>query len=220
MTNKSKFLTILAVTFSLSGAAIASDEVLIGDPEAGKKLATTCAGCHGNDGNSPAPMFPKIAGLGEKYLAKQLHDIKSGRRAVPEMTGLLDNNTDQEILNLAAYFNSQTTQLSGAKEMKVLTNSGIKVDALKLGARVYRAGNAEVGTPACSGCHSPRGLGNEGAGYPRLSGQYPEYIAKQLKNFRDGKRTNGGDSKIMRSVAEYMSDAEIEAVANYIGGLN
>jgi cytochrome c553 len=220
MINKNKFLTIVAITFSLSNAAIASDEIHGGDPEAGKALAADCGACHGNDGNSATPMFPKLAGLGEKYMVKQLRDMVAKKRNVPQMIGPLEGKSDKDLQDLAAYFNSQTMQLSGAKEAKVLTNSGIKVDSLALGARIYRAGNSEVGTPACSGCHSPRGLGNDAAGFPRLGGQHAKYIAAQLRNFRAGKRTNDGDSKIMRSVAEHMSDAEIKAVANYIAGLN
>lgn len=219
MINKSKFLTIVAITFSLSGTTIASDGHS-GNPEAGKALAASCAGCHGSDGNSPAPSFPKIAGLGEKYLAKQLRDIQSGERPVAQMAGQLDGKSEQDLLDIAAFFNSQTMQLSGSKEFKVKLNSGIKTDALALGAKVFRSGNAEVGTPSCTGCHSPRGLGNDPAGFPRLSGQYAEYIAKQLRDFRGGERTNDGDSKVMRSVAEHMSDAEIDAVANYISGLH
>jgi cytochrome c553 len=220
MINKSKLLSIAVITFSLSGLSLASGNEHVGDPEAGKTLSASCAGCHGSDGNSPAPSFPKIAGLGENYLYKQLKDIQSGSRAIAQMTGQLDGKSDQDLRDLAAYFNSQTLQLAGAKEMKVKMNSGLDKDAIKLGARVFRAGNHEVGTPSCIGCHSPRGLGNDPAGYPRLSGQYAEYIAKQLRDFRAGERTNDGASKIMRSVAEHMSDAEIDAVANFISGLN
>ncbi len=219
MINKNKLLTIAAITFSLSHIAMASDSDG-GDPKAGEEIAATCAGCHGADGNSPAPSFPKIAGLGEKYLTKQLRDIQSGARPVAQMAGQLDDKSDQDLKNLAAYFNSQTMQLSGAKEMTVKVNAGIEVDALKLGEKIFRAGNQEAGTPSCTGCHSPRGLGNDPAGYPRLSGQYAEYIAAQLRSFRNGERTNDGDSKTMRTVAEYMTDAEIDAVANYISGLN
>jgi cytochrome c553 len=220
MINKSKLLTIAVITFSLSGLSMAKEGGHSGDPEAGKALAASCSGCHGSDGNSPAPSFPKIAGLGEKYLNKQLHDIQSGARVIAAMTGQLDGKSEKDLQDLAAYFNSQKMQLSGAKELKVKLNSGIEVDSLELGAKVFRAGNQEVGTPACTGCHSPLGLGNDPAGFPRLSGQYAEYIAQQLRDFRAGERTNDGDSKIMRSAAEYMSDAEIDAVANFISGLH
>ncbi|MFT6253841.1 MAG: cytochrome c553 [Granulosicoccus sp.] len=220
MINRHTLFSIAAIVFSMSSTAMASDDVTPGDPEVGKALSASCAACHGNDGNSPAPSFPKIAGLGENYLYKQLQDIQSGSRAIVAMTGQLNGKSDQDLRDLAAYFDSQTLQIAGAKEAKVRVNAGIEVDALTLGEQVYRAGNSEVGIPSCMGCHSPRGLGNAPAGYPRLGGQYAEYIALQLRSFRAGERTNDGDSKIMRSVAEHMSDAEIDSVANYISGLN
>ncbi len=117
---------------------------------------------------------------------------------------------------MAAFYNSQTLQLAGAKPLEVKVNAGIKVDGLKLGARVYRAGNLETNVPSCMACHSPRGLGNDPAGYPRLGGQYSEYIAKQLRMYRDGERVN----EIMNTVAKNMTNAEIDAVANFIAGLN
>lgn len=193
---------------------------IVGDAAAGEGKIAVCAACHGNDGNSPMPTFPKLAGLGEKYLTKQLKDVKSGDRPIIEMTGLLDNMSDQDLADIAAFYSQQPMQLSGAKPLKVKLNSGIETDGLELGEKVYRAGNATVGAPACTGCHSPRGLGNAPAGYPRLSGQHADYIEKQLKAFRAGDRVNDGDAKTMRQVAEHLSDAEIKAVANFIAGLN
>ena len=105
--------------------------------------------------------------------------------------------------------------------MEVLTNSGAMVDGLALGEQLYRAGNLETKVPSCTGCHSPKGLGNDPSFVPRLSGQYAEYIEKQLRDFRAGKRLNDGDdAQIMRSVAKHMSDAEIIAISSYIAGLN
>lgn len=215
MKRSTKIILTLLGLFGFSQLSLAQ-----GDVANGEKLSAACASCHAADGNSPLSMFPKIAGLGEKYLLKQLKDIQDGSRTIPEMAGQLDGKSEQELKDLAAFFASKTTQLSGAKELQVQVNSGIKVDALKLGEKVYRAGNQETKVPACSGCHSPRGLGNNPAGYPRLSGQYADYIEKQLKDFRAGNRTNDGESMVMRAVAEHMSDAEIKAVANYISGLN
>lgn len=199
----------LAAPFAIAG----------GDAAKGQPLAAVCGACHGADGNSAMANFPKLAGLGEKYLLKQMKDIKSGIRPVTEMTGLLDGMSDENLADIAAYYNSKTTQLSGTKEFNVLVNSGQEVSALELGTKVYRAGNKEAGIPACTGCHSPRGQGNGPAGYPRLSGQHADYIAKQLHDFRAGKRAND-DANIMRDIAARMSDAEITAVANYIAGLN
>ena len=146
--------------------------------------------------------------------------IKSGARSVPEMTGQLDALDDEDLADIATYYAGKTMQLSGSNKQTVQLNSGLKVDGLALGAKVYRAGNAESGVPACSGCHSPRGLGNAPAGYPRLGGQHADYIVKQLKDFRAGNRTSDGEAMPMRGVAQHMSDAEIDAVANFISGLN
>lgn len=191
-----------------------------GDPAKGEKLVAVCAACHGADGNSATPNFAKLAGLGEKYLLKQLKDIKSKARPVVEMTGLLDNSSEADLADMAAYYDSKKLQLSGAKAVEVKLNSSELVDGLVLGEKIYRGGNIETKVAACTGCHSPRGLGNEPAGYPRLGGQHAQYIEKQLRDFRAGNRYNDTDAQIMRKVAEHMSDAEIIALANYIAGLN
>lgn len=196
---------------------IASPWALAGDATAGQAKTAACVACHASDGNSPAPNFPKLAGQGEKYLYKQLQDIKSGDRAVPEMTGILDPLTDQDLQDIAAFYADQTMQLSGAKEEK-----------LALGEKIYRAGNLETGVPACIGCHSPSGNGNSPAGYPALGGQYAQYIAKQLRAFRTAAhdpddpagRSNDGDTMVMRGAAARLTDQEIDAVANFIAGLN
>ena len=202
----------LSVTLSSTLAPLANAG---GDAAKGQALTAVCAACHGQDGNSPMAIYPKLAGLGEKYLLKQLLEIKSGARPVVEMTGLLTNLSDQDLADIAAYFNSKTTQLSGSKEMKVLVNSGEEVDALALGTKLYRAGNKEAGIPACSGCHSPRGQGNSPAGYPRLSGQHSDYVIKQLKAFKDGTRKD----PLMTAQAAPLSDADIANLAAYYAGL-
>lgn len=211
--------TALALGLTVGLAAAAPFAMAAGDAAAGKAKATACAACHGADGNSPAPTFPKLAGLGEKYLAKQLMDIKSGARSVPQMIGQLDNFNEQDLQDIAAYFASQQTQLSGSEAISVMLNSGESVDGLVLGRELYRAGNSETGVPACMGCHSPTGVGNAPAGYPRLSGQHAQYVETQLKAFREGSRTNDGDTRVMRSVAKQLSDAQIKALANYVAGL-
>ncbi|WP_096086691.1 c-type cytochrome [Agaribacterium haliotis] len=197
----------------------ATSAMAAGDAAKGEAMAAPCAACHGSDGNSPSPMFPKIAGLGEKYLTNQLKMIRDGERNIPEMVGQLDGKSDQQLADMAAFFSSKSTQLAGAKDAELKLNSGEVVSALEFGEQVYRAGNLETKVPACTGCHSPRGQGNPPAGFPRLSGQYAEYIEKQLLAFRSGERSTDGEAKIMRSVAEHMSDAEIKAVSAYISGL-
>lgn len=181
-----------------------------GDPQAGEQNAAVCAGCHGQAGQKPVMgVYPKLSGLGAKYLYNQLVAIKSGDRAIPEMTGLLDNMSERDLQDLAAYFNSQDMIVSQANP-----------DTIDRGAALYRGGNLATGVPACAGCHNPQGTGNEPGGYPALGGQNAEYVIKQLNAYRDGTRNTGANAAIMMDVAAKLTDAEIEAVANYVSGLN
>ena len=181
-----------------------------GDPQAGEQNAAVCAGCHGQGGTKPVMgVYPKLSGLGEKYLHRQLVAIKSKERSVPEMTGLLDNMSDQDLQDLAAYFTSQEMVVSQADP-----------ELVDQGAAIFRGGNMATGVPACAGCHNPQGKGNAPAGYPALGGQNAEYVTKQLKAYRDGTRTAGANATIMMDVASKLTDAEIEAVSSYISGLN
>ncbi|MCL7943154.1 c-type cytochrome [Marinobacter sp. ATCH36] len=181
-----------------------------GDPEAGEANAAVCAGCHGEGGAKPVmAVYPKLSGIGEKYLYQQLVLIKDKDREIAEMTGLLDDMSDQDLQDLAAYFNEQDIGVAQADP-----------DLVDQGKALYRGGNMASGVPACAGCHSPRGIGNEPAGYPRLSGQTAEYVGKQLKAYRDGERAGGQNASIMMDVAAKLTDAEIEAVSSYVSGLN
>lgn len=215
---KNRFHLLLA---SLSFIACSHLAVAEGDPEAGQAKVTMCQACHGADGStSLLPVYPKLAGLGEKYIAKQIHDIKDGTRKVDEMTQMVAPLSDKDIEDIAAFYASQTTTLAGAKRENLKLISGESVDSLVLGEAIYRFGNAKTGVPACTGCHSPTGNGNAPAGYPSLSGQNPDYVSKQLKAFRVGERANDGDAQVMRQVAQHLSEVEIAAVANYIAGLH
>lgn len=199
-----KVLVSLLLTLGLTGVAQAA-----GDAEAGQGKVAVCGACHGVDGNSPAPNFPKLAGQGERYLLKQLHDIKSGARPVVEMTGMLDNLSDQDMADIAAYFASQKMSV-GAADPKLVER----------GEALFRGGKLEEGMPACTGCHSPDGAGLAAAGFPKLGGQHAQYVAKQLTDFREGNRTNDGDAMIMRSIAAKLSNKDIEAVSSFIQGLH
>ena len=179
-----------------------------GDAEAGKAKAATCGACHGADGNSLAPTFPKIAGQGERCLIKQIKDIRDGNRQVPEMTAFVAGLSDADIADLAAYYAAQTPTGGGADESLV-----------ELGERVYRSGVAEKGVPACLACHGPAGAGVEAAGFPRLAGQHADYTKAQLNKFSMEQRANDGDTRVMRDIAKRMHATEIEAVASYIQGL-
>lgn len=198
-----RIAVLLVACFVAAGAQAA------GNAEAGKQKAVACGACHGADGNSLAPTFPKLAGQHEKYLLKQLHDIKSGARNIPTMAGQLDAMSGQDLADISAYFASQGASPGAARE-----------ELVALGETVYRAGIRDKGVAACSGCHSPTGGGNGPAGFPALSGQHADYIAASLRAFRNDERTNDGDTRIMRDVASRLSDKEIDAVASYASGLH
>ncbi|MBK3442755.1 MULTISPECIES: cytochrome c [Pseudomonas] len=201
-----KLIVSLLLTLGITSVAHAA-----GDATAGQAKAAVCGACHGPDGNSPAPNFPKLAGQGERYLTKQMQDIKSGKRTVLEMTGLLTNLSDQDLADLAAYFASQKGSV-GAADPKLVAR----------GEQLFRGGNLEKGLPACTGCHSPNGAGNAAASFPRLSGQHATYIAKQLTDFRkeEAGRANDGDAMTMRTIARKLSDEDIAALSSYIQGLH
>ncbi|MCG8908515.1 c-type cytochrome [Pseudomonas nitroreducens] len=199
-----KLIVSLLLTLGLVGVAHAA-----GDAKAGQAKAAVCGACHGADGNSMAPNFPKLAGQGERYLLKQMHDIKDGKRTVLEMTGLLTNLSDQDLADIAAYFSSQNGSV-GAADPKLVAQ----------GEALFRGGKLAEGMPACTGCHNPAGQGNAEAGFPHLGGQHAAYTAKQLTAFREGERTNDGDAMIMRSIAAKLSNKDIAAISSYIEGLH
>jgi len=205
-----KVLVSLLLSLGVSVAAQAADAgKIVGDAEAGKGKVAVCGACHAADGNSPAPNFPKLAGQGERYLLKQLQDIKGGKRVVLEMTGMLDNLNEQDLADVAAYFASQSMSVGAADPALVAR-----------GEALFRGGKLEEGMPACTGCHSPDGAGLAAAGYPKLGGQHAQYVSKQLTDFREGNRTNDGDAMTMRAIAAKLSNKDIEAVSSYIQGLH
>jgi cytochrome c553 len=178
-----------------------------GDAAAGKGKSAVCMACHGPDGNSPNPIWPKLAEQHPSYIIKQLGDFKTGARKNDLMSPMAAPLTDQDVENLAAYFSSQTQKGGSAA-----------ADRVALGEKIYRAGNAETGVAACMACHGPTGIGNAPANFPRISGQHADYVAKALKDFRQGSRTNDVNA-MMRGVAARMTDDEIAAVAQYVQGL-
>ena len=183
-----------------------------GDPAKGQQLAATCAACHGADGNSSIPANPKLAGQIPDYLHKQLRDFKgeAGKtpaRPSPIMNGMAAPLSDQDMADLAAYFGGNKLKAEMAQNKAVLD----------LGKKIYRAGIADKGVPACAGCHGARGEGIP-AQFPRLSGQFTAYTTAQLQAFRSGARPNDAN-KVMRSVASKLNDEEIAAVAEYVTGL-
>jgi cytochrome c553 len=202
MTAKLAATLICAAAFGSSVPALAA-----GTKEAGQTKSTPCIACHGVDGNSANPEWPSIAGQHESYLVDQLKAFRAGARQNPLMTPMAAALSDQDIYDLAAWYSSQTPRGGETEPSK-----------LKLGQKVYRAGNMEEETMACAACHGPTGRGNPLASYPAIQGQHATYVAAQLRAYRSGTRTSD-PNQVMRSVAARLSEAEIDAVASYVQGL-
>jgi len=192
----------ITVVAMVSGAALAA-----GDAAKGKEKAVPCAACHGPDGNSVNPDWPKIAGQHATYIMKQIKDFKAGSRKDNLMTAQAAPLKDEDIADLAAYFSSQKASLGTAA-----------ADKVALGEKIYRGGNKETGVAACMACHGPSGAGIGEAKFPAINGQHAKYLAKALRDFRSGARANDPNN-MMRDVVARMTDEEIEAVAQYVQGL-
>jgi len=180
-----------------------------GDIEAGKTKSAPCVACHGVDGNSVNPEWPKLGGQHEGYLIQQLLYFSNGERDNAIMKGMAGNLTDQDRADLAAYFASQGVAYATADP-----------EMVELGEKIYRGGNSESGVAPCMGCHGPNGAGNPPANYPALHGQHAKYVENQLHGFAEGNRINENSIKMMQITASRMTNKEIRAVASYIQGLH
>lgn len=181
-----------------------------GNATAGQAKAAVCGACHGMDGNSIAPQFPKLAGQNAQYIVRQLTNFKSGKRQNPIMLGMATPLSTQDMRDVAAYFASKTS-LPGVADQALVER----------GQTLFREGDTARGIPACMACHSIDGRGNPGAMYPQLAGQHAQYIEATLKAWHDG--TSWGTSahaQIMPSIAKRLNAGDIAAVASYVEGLH
>ena len=196
-------LTGFLLTVHAEGAAPAPAKA---DPAKGSTVYNgICVTCHGAEGNSAITINPKLAQQHPEYIAKQLAEFKSGKRANPVMMGFSAALSDDDMRNVGAYLAGTKAKPGFAKDK----------DLAALGEKIYRGGIADRQIPACAGCHSPNGAGIPDQ-YPRLQGQYAEYTESQLVAFRQGTRAN---SSQMMTIAARMSDKEMKAVSDYIAGL-
>jgi cytochrome c553 len=183
-----------------------------GDAVAGEAKAAVCAACHTVDGNSIDPQYPKIAGQHEEYIAQQLAMFKAGTRANPIMLGMAMALSDQDMLDLGAYFAKQTAKPDIADEALV-----------PVARKIYQTGDAKRGIPACMSCHGPTGRGNPAARYPSIASQHGQYTADLLRRYRGGAvygDAADAHAQIMSQVAAKLTDIEIESLASYIQGLH
>ncbi|WHZ20350.1 MAG: Cytochrome c4 [Rhodanobacteraceae bacterium] len=181
-----------------------------GDATAGQAKAAACGACHGMDGNSTDPQYPKLAGQSEQYIVTQLMRFKSGTRVNPIMAGMAAPLSPQDMHDLGAYFSGQKL-LPGVADEKLASEGGT----------LYRDGDASRGVPACMACHGPAGRGNPGWRVPQIAGQHADYVQKQLQLWHDG-TTWGSDvhASIMPTIAQRLTSQDISAVSSYIEGLH
>jgi cytochrome c553 len=203
-----RITALLALAMLTSGTPAVALE---GDAAAGQTKAAVCAACHGVDGNSSDPQYPKLAGQHASYIASTLAKYKNQTRVNAIMLGFATTLSDQDMADLGAYFASQAVKPDIADEA-----------LLETGQRLYRNGDAKRGIPACMACHGPAGQGIPYANYPALSHQHAQYTADVLKRFRAGEIHGPADepnSRIMAQVAKQLTDEEITALASYVQGL-
>lgn len=207
-----RLATIMA-TCVLFPAMACAQGLFKADAAKGQQIVTqVCAACHGAEGNSPTAANPNLAGQHPEYTLRQLRNFKPqggkpAERANAVMAGMVASLSDDDMANLAAYFASQKPATRAARDPELA----------KLGQSIYRGGITAKGVAACASCHAPNGAGMP-AQYPRLAGQYAEYVEAQLKAFRSGERAND-PNKMMRAIAARLSDREIKALAEYTAGL-
>jgi cytochrome c553 len=196
---------VITAAFALPAVAAGAAAPAKADLVKGQEKAATCVACHTADGTRGLPANPILQGQHAEYIVKQLTEFKAGKRANAIMAGMAAALTPEDMVNIAAFYNSKPP-VAGAARNK---------DTVALGEKIYRGGIAAKQVPACAGCHAPSGAGMP-AQYPRLGGQHADYTEAQLVAFRSGAR---GNSTQMSTIAARMSDKEIKAVSDYIAGL-
>jgi len=197
----------VAIALSLLAGLVGSVNAA-GNAEAGKEKAAMCAACHGPDGNSLIDIYPKLAGQHSDYLIKQLKEFKSGARKNPIMMGMAAGLSEQDMADIASYYQSVGMTEGTSTEESVLVAQDL-----------YRGGDMERKIASCMSCHGPRGNGSGLARFPKISNQHAPYLEAQLKSFRSGERKNDPQSMMGDTTAK-LTDAEISALATYLGGLH
>jgi cytochrome c553 len=200
----------------------AHGEAHAGDAAAGETKVAICAACHGADGNSSDPQYPKLAGQHERYIARHLALYKNAERNNPIMLGFAAMLSPQDMRDLGAFFASRRVQPGMADDSVIGDGPHAGRKFYQVGESLYRGGDAERGIAACIGCHGPSGRGNPGPPYPAIGGQHASYTAAQLSAFRGGTvhGTGANANEVMAGVAKYLTDEEIGALASYIEGLH
>jgi len=207
--NSRNILVLLLMALPLAATQLHANSLIAGSAEAGEAKSVTCTACHGTGGNSVNPLWPNHAGQGAPYIVAQLQAFKSGQRQDPLMAPQAMLLTDEDMRDLAVYFESLPAAAQAVADPSTVNR----------GQALYRGGAIDKGVPACLACHGPTGHGNPAARYPALQGQHAAYTAKQLRDYASGARISTDKTQIMRDIASRLTDEEIRAVASYVQGL-
>ncbi|MBM4207660.1 MAG: cytochrome c4 [Gammaproteobacteria bacterium] len=228
-----KYMLAFSVALLLSGVASivhAQDAVVTneGDSAAGKDKSAACVSCHGEDGNSVMPTFPKLAQQHPTYIVKQLRAFKDGSRSDPVMSGMAMTINAADMPDIAAYYAAQPISANTEPSLPPAddaedgatapTETKTMLELLKIGSNLYRNGDLKLEISACIACHGPSGEGNKPAAFPLLQSQHADYLIKTLNDFKSGARSKNPDN-MMVMIAKKMTDEEIKAVSYYISTL-
>lgn len=201
-----KTMFAAAIAAGIHATAFAADYPQVDLARAEEISTGRCFLCHGADGESTTALYPRLAGQHYQYIAKQLGDFKSGRRQSDTMVNMTADLSAEDMLALGVYFEQKPTRAQPVED------AGLAA----IGAFIFSRGNEYSGVAACASCHGDKGLGT--SALPRLAGQVPQYIERQLRSFNTRARTN--DNAIMHSIASKLTELEIKGVALYISSLN
>ncbi len=202
---------MLAIVLVMVASSAQAADKPVGNADAGQaEVGSVCAACHGADGNSTDPQYPKLAGQQATYIEHQLESFQSGKRSNSIMSGMAGMLSKQDTANVAAYLSQQKTSPGPVDTYQV-----------KLGESIYRNGVASAGLPSCESCHGPAGLGDGAKLYPRIAGQHAQYVMQVLTGWHNGQAWGDGPhAKLALSVGQKLTIEQIQAVASYVQGLN
>ncbi len=196
-------------SLALLASQVQAESLVEGSAEDGKAKSLTCTACHGPEGNSSNALWPNIAGQNAPYLLAQLKAFKEGVRQNALMSSQAMMLSDEDMADLSVYYESLPVAAQAVKDPASVSR----------GEALYRGGDSETGASACIACHGPTGDGNPAAKYPALRGQHADYTAKQLRDYKSGERVTDGKTRVMRDIAERLSEEDIAALSSYVQGL-
>ncbi len=207
---KIKLAPLFAIAFlALFASRVQADSLVEGSAENGEAKSLPCTACHGPAGNSSNALWPNIAGQNASYILDQLKAFKDGNRQDPLMSGQAMMLSDEDMADLAVYYEGLQAAAQSVKDPA----------SVNRGEALYRGGDSDSGVAACIACHGPTGNGNPAAKYPALRGQHADYTAKQLRDYKSGVRVSDGSTRMMRDIAERLSEEDIAALSSYVQGL-